>query len=477
MKLRTKAAACRIPLLILTVLSFALGLMTLTSCGGGSTGSIDNQDERPNINNVATVKVGTNSAGFPNGLFTSVTVCGPTIRPVGQNPPDGPPSAPTCQTIDNILVDTNSVGLRLIETPAVDSLTLPVVTDSSNNTLQECVQFPDFTYVWGPVARATVQIAGETAAQVPLEGETAKTGIPIQIITSPLYLSTAAPASCLASPPAGGMPIAADTLQTLGAAGILGVGSFLQDCGSACASITPPSQYYTCPSKVCSLAAVPQNLQVWNPVAAFAYDHNGLSLTLPSASGGGSDSITGSLIFGIGTTTNNALGSAEIFAIDAYGNFPQVTLYVPNSDENLPPIPLVNYLSPQNGSYLDTASPAIYFSDAQSLSIPECLDSGSKALGLYCPAFVTNYSADVYGTNNAKVNVSWNVDNAATLLKGGSSVLNALGGDSGIGVSTDYVDLGLPFFLGRTIFVGFAGSTTLSLQSQVITYPNGYWAF
>ena len=43
--------------------------------------------------------------------------------------------------------------------------------------------------------------------------------------------------------------------------------------------------------------------------------------------------------------------------------------------------------------------------------------------------------------------------------------------------STDYVDLGLPFFLGRSVFVGFAGTTAYDSQDQLVTYPNGYWAF
>jgi hypothetical protein len=51
----------------------------------------------------------------------------------------------------------------------------------------------------------------------------------------------------------------------------------------------------------------------------------------------------------------------------------------------------------------------------------------------------------------------------------GLAVFNNIGGDSGTAPSNDYVDLGIPFFLGRSVFVGIAGSST--------AYPNGYWAF
>ncbi len=476
MTLKTRVAGHRPPFLV----AVALGSIVLASCGGSNVVVQPNLNGpvSSTINNTVPVTVGPNSAGFPNGVFTSVTVCDPAVYPVGQNPLGSPPLTQPCQTIDNILVDTGSVGLRLLASAAVDNLELPVVTDSNNHTLYECVQFADLSYVWGTVARATIQMAGETASQVPFVDEFANTGIPIQIIASPFTSpTTAVPAGCLSAPLTGGAPIAADTLQTLGANGILGVGSFLQDCGSACASTPPPNQYYYCPSNLCSVASVPQDLQIWNPVAAFAYDNNGLLLTLPFPANGDSGPITGSLIFGIGTQSDNALGKTEIFGIDAYGNFPQVTFSETSIPGN-PPNLLINYLSPQNGSYIDTGSPAIYFSDPQSLGIPDCLDTYGNRLGLYCPPSLTSgFAAQVYGTNKTQVSFVWNIDNAAALMSSADSVLTTLGGDSGIGTSSDYVDLGLPFFLGKSVFVGFAGTTAYDSQDQLVTYPNGYWAF
>jgi len=170
---KIKVAAHRIPILVSTV---AMILLVLTGCGGGVGNQIlPSNTPIPSVAaNTTPVTVGqTTTGGHTNGIFTSVTVCGPDILPVGQNPPYGPPPTPTCTTIPNILVDTGSVGLRLLESGQVDALNLPLVTDSNNNPLQDCVQFADFSFVWGPVARATVHIAGEVAAQVPLDNEIA----------------------------------------------------------------------------------------------------------------------------------------------------------------------------------------------------------------------------------------------------------------------------------------------------------------
>jgi hypothetical protein len=485
MALKIRLAAYKTSVLILPV---TLVLMVLTSCGGiGPT--IESYNMPPsNVNNTVPVTVGANLAGFPNAVFTSVTVCPPAVYPAGQNLLGGPYPIQPCQTIDNILVDTGSVGLRLLDSAAVDDLQLPVVTDSNSNALHECVQFADLSYVWGTVARATIQMAGETASQVPfiydpnnpgqVDTEIPNTGIPIQIITSPIFPPTPVPENCLSSHLTGGTLVAANTLQTLGANGILGVGSFLQDCGSACTSTPPRNQYYYCPSNLCSVASVPLDLQLWNPLAAFAYDNNGLLLTLPFPKNGASGPITGSLIFGNGTQSDSALGQANIFSIDAYGNFPEVALTEPSPiDPSFPPALFVSYLSPQNGSYLDTGSPAIYFSDAQSLAVPECLDTNGKPLGLYCPTSQILFSGQVYGANKVRQTIYWPLDNAAPLLNSGNSVLSTLGGDSGIDSATDYADFGLPFFLGKKVFVGFAGATAYDPQGQLITYPNGYWAF
>jgi hypothetical protein len=63
------------------------------------------------------------------------------------------------------------------------------------------------------------------------------------------------------------------------------------------------------------------------------------------------------------------------------------------------------------------------------------------------------------GTNTTTpVSVAFAIDNAATILSGtGHSVFPTLGGPSGDSTSFDW---GLPFFFGKSVFIGFEGRTS-----------------
>jgi len=420
----------------------SVSLMIFAGCGGSS-----NKSSNPNptpFSNTAAVTVGFGalgpSGGYINGLFASITLCVP-----GSN---------TCQTIPNVLVDTGSVGLRVLSSAL--TLSLPAVKDSSGNAVQECVQFASFAYVWGPVSMASVQIPGtqEQALQVP--GQAANGGIPIQIISANPPFTV--PSSCLSTPPqGGGTQVDLNTLELLGANGILGVGAFPQDCGTFCVT-TAADQYYTCPSGTCNPITVQLNGQLWNPVSAFSSnDNNGLVLKLPSVPATGAASVSGSLIFGIGTQTDNQLGSAQVFELDQFGNFPQVVF---NG---------VTYSSPNNGSFIDSGSDAYFVSDASSLASTGIVECPSNLSGFYCPASTLSFNVSVSGANGVQGTVPISIANATTLVNTGLAAFNNIGGDSGTDPSNDYVDLGIPFFLGRSVFVGIAGTST--------TVPNGYWAF
>jgi len=435
-------------------LAVITGLAFLFGCGSGST-SINNTT--PASNNTAPLTVGFGalgpSGGYVNGLWISVTICVPG-------------STTSCQAVDNVLVDTGSFGLRVLGSALtnISVSSLGALQNSSGDQLQECVQYGDTSYTWGPLMLADVGITGEKAPS-----------IPIQIIGG---TSAGVPSQCLATPvnptlPNGGND---DTLEALGANGILGIGGYPWDCGSYC---TSPSNlnaagypYHVCPAgQVCSPVNAQPADQATNPVAAFSSsDNNGVLVTLPSvpATGAVNGTITGSLIFGIETQSNNALaGSATVYGLDQYGNIPQVTYKG------------VQYTSPSNTIVLDTGSEAINFLDATTLAsvgIVDCTD----APGYYCPTGTILFSVTLSGANSTSGTITFSITNADTLFASGNAAVNDLGGDGGTGPSNDSLDFGLAFFFGRSVYVGmmpglFSGESAAPSAATSTTY--GYYAF
>lgn len=423
-------------------LAVVTGLILLTGCG--SSGGGGSTTPTPVANTVA---VSVNSGPANNAVnmaFVDVTIC--------------MPGTTTCQTIPNIELDTGSSGLRVLSSaPNFSTLasSLPVLKDSNSDVLQECTQFADTTYVWGPVAVADIQMAGETASSVP-----------IQIISA--SATFAVPSNCLAlgNPgPNGNL----NTVALLGGNGILGVGVFPQDCGNNCTGSATGSgyPYYLCPSGVCDTVpdvtggGLPLVDQVTNPVTLFKQDNNGVLLSLPSIPAGGQATVSGSLILGIGTQTNNALGSAQVYATDSSG-YIQTTYPTTNG---------VAY-----SGIFDTGSTGFFFLDATTLAstgIVECLD----LIGLYCPTSPVSFTVTNGGTNGISGPLTFSIANADTLdqsiTQSGFTAFNDLGGDSGTGASTDFADFGMPFFYGKNVFIGIYGATAPSGVS--VTY--GYYAF
>src|ERR1019366_2634715 len=92
------------------------------------------------------------TGSYYNGIFTNVTVC--------------TPGTSNCTTINNVLVDTGSVGLRVLST-TLGIVTLPGISDTSGNVIYGCTEYGDGSFTFGPMQSVTVQIGGETAVQVP----------------------------------------------------------------------------------------------------------------------------------------------------------------------------------------------------------------------------------------------------------------------------------------------------------------------
>lgn len=347
-----------------------------------------------------------------NGLFTTVTLC--------------VPGTTQCQTVDHVLVDTGSVGLRVLTSEV--SLALPAVKTGDGQRLVECLPFVLGT-AWGPVATADVKVGGEVAMN-----------LPVQLIGDPSF---ALPAACTGSP--------VNDLQTLLARGILGVGVTLQDCGGACAqpatSIMNPGLYYGCGSTPasCAVVAVPVANQIINPVAAFPADNNGTIITLPPIGAAGSSIVHGTMTFGIGTRANNGLGNATVVPLDRSG--------------------LAITTFPADGkayaSYIDSGSNGLYFLDSALTGLPVC---STPLDGFYCPAAAVGLGAVLSASNGAHAMISFSVANAGK-LSAANSAFDDLAGDMpgfALDPTSPGFDWGMPFFFGRSIYTAIEGRGTPS---------------
>ena len=292
-----------------TAVPFLLSVMSVlgwVGCGG-SNSNTTGTTATPAVNNLVAVTASFGptgeAGGFVNGIFTTVTVCQHGTQ--------------TCATIPNVEIDTGSIGLRILSS-ALGSVALTPIS-IGGNALEECTQFGDTSYTWGPMQLADVEIAGEKASD-----------IPVQLLGPPPFT---VPANCLAMPVDSSLPNGGDidTLATVGANGILGIGDSPVDCGSFCAGTVTGSSvsgypYYICPSNNCEEVTTSTLDQATNPVAAFtSTDRNGVVITLPPVGATGATSVTGTMTFGISTQTDNALGSVTLYALDPCGDFPTVT--------------------------------------------------------------------------------------------------------------------------------------------------------
>ncbi|WP_414695257.1 DUF3443 domain-containing protein [Paraburkholderia sp.] len=364
-----------------------------SSSSSGSSGSsaVPSPTQQPTAATAAnTVGVVVNSGltgTLPNIPTVSVTVC--------------QAGTSTCQTVNNVQVDTASFGLRLLASALPNVLSSLSTVTANGGNLAECTAFAD-GYTWGTVRSADVKIGGETAS-----------GIPIQVIGD--LSSSTVPSACA------GFGNAQNTVQELGANGILGIGVAPYDTFGT---------YYSCPGNTnCVTATVTQTQLVANPVPRFGTDNNGVILEMAPVSDGGAPSATGTLVFGIGTQSNNAMNATQSFVTDSSGRLS----------------------STFNGrtlqTFLDSGSNAIFFVDS---ALPQC---GGNLGTFYCPSSTQSFSAALVSNNGAtKGTATFNVANANALLGSGANyAANNLAGQFG---SAAALDLGLSFFYGRYVYYG-----------------------
>lgn len=397
-----------------------LVLVLLYGCGGGggspATSNGPTPPPTPSASNVLAITV--NGTKCLNNASTnmpcaSVTVCSPGTS--------------NCQTIDGILLDTGSYGLRVFK-QALGGVQPTQVTDASGSvSIAECVQFGDGSSMWGPVQMAGVILGGEPAVQVP-----------IQVIDSTFGIRPAACSNAAVSPQ--------DTNVKFN--GILGVGVFASDCGSGCANSSANGLYYGCNGTTCPGAAVPDVNQVRNPVDRLPTDNNGVIIQLPAVLPNGALFLNGTMVLGVGTQSNNILSGVAAYATDQIGEF--TTSF--------------------NGftlthSFIDSGSNLLVFNAPATLLTP-CTGSN-----FYCPPTTTSLSA----TNSAASGspsgaVSFQIGNFSSLAATHNLVFSDIGGSLFGSLSNGTFDWGLPFFMGRNVAVGISGKS-----SSLGTGP--FWAY
>jgi hypothetical protein len=416
-------------------LSFAF-VLSLAACGGGggssssgsdgsSTASASRSDANGNASSVSSTSTSSNSTAstvsnaatanvvkvtvdntynFYNAPYVTVTIC--------------TPGTTNCADIDHVIVDTGSVGLRLLRSAVPSSLGLVNATDSvRGNTLAECMEFAS-GHAWGPISTVDLKMAGEVAAS-----------LPIQIIDDSF---ASKPADCAAYGP----DIAANGAKSFGGNGYIGVDVLRRDCMDGCTT-TGNTLYYDCAGTSCTAVAMPVAHQMLNPVAGFATDNNGVTLTFPALAAGGAQTVSGTMTFGIDTQSNNVSGSATKLYING-----QATVSASYNSKTLQAI-------------FDTGSGAYFFPDSTITTCPTSFSSEA----FFCPAQQITRSATLNSNGGGSQTVQFAILNAVTELA------NNYPAHIGIGVNENLfgagvLDLGMPFFYGKTITFGIQRNDT-----------------
>lgn len=355
------------------------------------------------------IPVTLNGNTYMNAPMVSVTIC--------------TPGTSTCVTVNNILLDTGSYGLRIFAS-TITSITPTQINSPSAHPLAECAQF-GIGSTWGPIKSADVVLGGEPAVT-----------IPVQIIDA-TYATR--PTACLHS----------DTSPaSAGYNGILGVGLFRQDCGSTCVSPNPaPDLYYSCNGATCTASNAPLGSQVTNPIYALPIDNNGSSLELPAIGDCGVETVTGALILGIGTRANNTASASTTFQTNSVGEF--TTSFNGTS---------------YTQSFIDSGSNGLFF--PRTTALPSCTQPiGSTDISLFdCPYDTVNLTATQISGATSKV-INFKVNNAYNMFVSPNYNFRDIAANM-----SSMFDWGLPFFYGRKIYVG--------IQGQASTLGTGpYWAY
>src|SRR5208337_157219 len=153
---------------------------------------------------------------------------------------------------------------------------------------------------------------------------------------------------------------------------------------------------------------------------------------LPGVAAGGAASLTGSIVFGIGTQSNNSLSGVTTYTFDQNGEF------------------TTTFNNATYSSFVDTGSNGLFFPSTSHL--PDCQDNPSW----FCPSSIQNLSATIAGVSGSpKGTVPFSIGNYDSFTNSSNMVFGDVGGDNPV------FDWGLPFFFGRNVYIGFENKSNL----------------
>jgi hypothetical protein len=177
-------------------------------------------------------------------------------------------------------------------------------------------------------------------------------------------------------------------------------------------------------------------------VALLPQDNNGVIVQLPSVPLGGSPSVNGSLVLGIGTRANNLPSGVTAYAVDdQYGEF--TTTFEGSS---------------LTGSFIDTGSNGLFFSSkTSSYNLTGLLPDCATNSGWFCPSSTVSFSAvNTKATGSPSGTVNFQIGNTDSLFSSPTNnVFVEIGGDGSGGF-----DWGLPFHFGRNVYIGIEGTSS-----------------
>lgn len=340
--------------------------------------------------------------GSFNRLTVSVTVCEPRTD--------------RCATIDDVMVDKGSTGLRLEASAVPSFLRLPAFSGAEGKPLAECLRFVHDD-AWGRLVRADLHMGGMVAAD-----------LPIQIIADD---GRSQPTTC---------PVSTTKATSNGT---LGIGPHRFDCQGTCEQDFDHPGVFVQEGSMWSAVrgSVPPESRVPNPVSRFGEHGNGVIIDLPAAPDEGADQVVGTLVFGVGTAPNSRLGAAKVIKLDGRGRF--TTVYGGKTYAD---------------AYIDSGTETNILTDD---GLPRCAGMSWA----FCVSPIRALFATMIGADGAQAEVAFRIGDYRAAMD------RRVGAWDGFAEAAEHSSKtfvwGAPFFLGRRVSVVQDGQAVPGVDKAV----------